>query len=36
MSHKAWLGGDITVSGLFAILLLDIDQIAYLPPIREK
>lgn len=36
MSHKAWLGSDITDSGLFAILLLDIDQIAYLPPIREK
>lgn len=36
MSHKAWLGGDITVSGLFAIPLLDIDQIAYLPPDKRK
>lgn len=35
MSHKAWLEGDITNSGLYAIPLSDIDQIAYLPDKRK-
>lgn len=36
MIHKPWLKGDITDSGLYAIPLSDIDQIAYRPDKRKR